>query len=108
MGMMAQVFFWNVVLALFIEIALIAVFLFKEERLFQEDSIKAIKRNSKTVDSATGLLFAALLFETFAEISELFVMEVPLLEVFESLHMPVLLLALILIAKITYEMGWKR
>lgn len=108
MGILNQVFFAGAVLTTAVPLVLIAVFFTKRELLTGDEAIGVFKKNAKEAGYIAGLLLISLSLHFLAEIMGLFEMGVQIYLLFETFHVIFLLLALALMARLTYAMGWKR
>jgi hypothetical protein len=106
MSISNQIFVWTAFITLIIELALIAFILIRKKKVLSEQSRKRFANHEKTVLSAMGILLLSLIFEISAEITELFELELGTTLLLNDFSMIGLLLSLILIAKITVDLGW--
>jgi hypothetical protein len=107
MSISNQIFVWSAVIALIIELILIAFILIRKEKVLSEQSRELFANHEKTFFYVGVLLLLSLLLEIIAEVTELFELEIGAALLLDNYSMIVLLLSLILITKITLEMGWR-
>lgn len=108
MNILNQVFFAGAILTTTIALVLIAVFFTKRELLTGDEAIGAFKENVKVAGYIAGFLLISLSLHLLAEIMGLFEMGAQIYLLFETFHVIFLLLALALMARLTYAMGWRR
>jgi hypothetical protein len=107
MGLYGQAQIWSVYLTLVFSATLIAILLFKKNRLLGEKSREIFTKGSKTALYASIFLLISLFLYLVDEVFDLLNMGV-LHQITRTVHGVFLLFGLILFAILTFKMGWEK